>query len=211
MNILLNWFLALAGSYLIGSIPTAYIFGKFLKGIDIRNFGSGNVGATNAFRVLGVGPGSLVLLIDILKGILPTALVADLFSVNEIWQRVLLGLVAVAGHNWTVFLQFKGGKGIATGLGVLVGLCLRIAFLRPVVAGTLVVWGVTFFSTGFVSLASLVAATVLPILMALTGQSLELTVLGIVLCVFVIFRHRPNLKRLMAGQEHRVKIFPSPK
>ncbi len=211
MNTPLNWVLAVGVSYLIGSIPTAYLFGKFLKGIDIRKFGSGNVGATNAFRVLGKGPGTLVLLIDILKGILPTALAADIFSLNEIWQRVLLGLVAVAGHNWTIFLQFKGGKGIATGLGVLVGLCLKIAILRPVVAGTLFAWGVVFLSTGFVSLASLVAATVLPVLMALTGQSLALTVLGIVLCVFVIFRHRPNIKRLVAGQEHRVKIFSSSK
>ena len=104
-------------SYLIGSIPTAYIFGKKLKGIDIRKHGSGNMGATNAIRVLGKGPGTLVLLIDIAKGIIPTTIMADLLGTTDLWMRLVWGLIAVCGHNWTVFLQFKGGKGIATGLG----------------------------------------------------------------------------------------------
>ena len=111
---------AVIASYLIGAIPTAYIFGRVLKKIDIRQHGSGNVGATNAFRILGKGPGAAVLLIDVLKGAIVTSLVADIFGLTDPLMRVFLGVVVVCGHNWTVFLNFKGGKGIATSLGVLV-------------------------------------------------------------------------------------------
>ena len=96
-------------SYLIGAIPTAYIFGRALKGIDIRQHGSGNVGATNAFRILGKGPGTAVLLLDVLKGAVVTSLVADLFGQTDPLMRVILGIIVVCGHNWTVFLNFKGG------------------------------------------------------------------------------------------------------
>ena len=193
-------------SYLVGSIPTAIIVARKVRGIDIRQHGSGNVGATNAFRVLGKGLGTLVLLIDILKGIITTALVADGFGLTEVDQRIILGIVTVIGHNWTIFLRFKGGKGIATSLGVLLGLMVRIKGLRLAVGLTLSTWIVTFLVTGIVSLASLVAAMALPILMVVTRQHLELVILGVVLCVFVIYRHRPNLKRLMDGTESRVSL-----
>ncbi len=206
MTMLVKFFFTLLMSYLIGSIPTAYWFGKYLKGLDIRQHGSGNVGATNAFRVLGKGLGTLVLLIDILKGIITTALVADGFGLTEVDQRIILGIVTVIGHNWTIFLRFKGGKGIATSLGVLLGLMVRIKGLRLAVGLTLSTWIVTFLVTGIVSLASLVAAMALPILMVVTRQHLELVILGVVLCVFVIYRHRPNLKRLMDGTESRVSL-----
>ncbi len=197
-------------SYLLGSIPTAYIFGRVFKGIDIRGHGSGNVGATNAFRVLGKGQGSAVLLIDICKGILATTLLPNVLGLSKIWQYVLLSLVVVCGHNWTIFLNFKGGKGIATSLGVLIGLTIQIAAIRPVLLATVLIWGSIFLVTGLVSLASIVAASFLPIIMVLTNQSTAIVVLGVIFCLLVVLRHRNNIKRLLKGEEPRV-IFPFPK
>lgn len=194
-------------SYLIGSIPTAYIFGKIYKGIDIREHGSGNVGATNVFRVLGKGPGMIVLLFDILKGLLVVTFIADILKVTETFQRILLALGVVSGHNWTVFLNFKGGKGIAASLGVLIGLALKITFLRPVLLCTMLVWLVCFLSTGFISLSSIIAAVFLPLIMVWTHQAFELTCLGILFCIFVVLRHKSNIGRLLAGQEPSV-FFP---
>lgn len=190
-------------SYFIGSIPTAYIFGKLTRGIDIRRHGSGNVGATNVFRVLGKGPGITVLVIDIIKGIVPVVCVADFLGLQSNIQRIILGLLAVSGHNWTVFLKFRGGKGIAAGLGVLIGLTLKIAAIRPVLALVILAWLISFLVTGFVSLSSIAAAVLLPIAMVLTNQPLELVFLGVIFCIFVVLRHRPNIRRLLAGQESR--------
>ncbi len=194
-------------SYLIGSIPTGYLFGRFLKGIDIRSFGSGNMGTTNAFRILGKWPGALVLLIDILKGVIPVVMVADCLGLEENIYRIILGGSAVVGHNWTIFLEFKGGKGVATGLGLLIGLAIKIVSMRMILFLTLLVWGTVFAFSGYVSFASILAACVLPLLMALTSQPLELVILGVFLCVFVVFRHRTNIQRLLSGQEHRVPIL----
>ena len=198
--------LALWISYFLGAVPTAYIAGRLLKGIDIRKHGSGNVGATNVFRVLGKWPGIVVLVLDILKGVVAVTVVGDIFGLIKVDQRVLLALVVVAGHNWTVFLDFKGGKGIATSLGALIGLTIKIVFIRPVLFFTLLIWLVVFLSTGFVSLASIIAAVFLPIIMALTSQAFPLVVLGAIFCVSVVARHRPNIKRLWDGQESRVPL-----
>lgn len=198
--------LALWVSYFLGAVPTAYIAGRLLKDIDIRKHGSGNVGATNVFRVLGKWPGVVVLALDILKGVAAVTLVGDFFGLSQVWHRVVLALVVVSGHNWTVFLDFKGGKGIATSLGVLIGLAIKIAVIRPVLLFTLLAWLAVFLSTGFVSLASVVAAVSLPIIMALTSQTFPLVVLGVIFCVFVVVRHRPNIKRLWDGQESRVPL-----
>ncbi len=193
-------------SYLLGSIPTAYIFGKLYRGIDIREYGSGNVGATNVFRVLGKGPGSIVLFMDVLKGLLAVSVLADILGLELIWQRLVLALAVVSGHNWTIFLKFKGGKGIATSLGVLIALSLEIASARPVFLFTMAVWFLVFLLSGFVSLASILAALCLPLIMVLTNQPFEITCLGIVFCVFVVLRHRPNIRRLLLGQESRVTL-----
>ncbi len=203
----LNIALAVIGSYLLGSIPTAYIFGRLLKGIDIRKHGSGNVGATNAFRILGKGPGSLVLLIDVIKGVLVTAVLADLCGLKEPHFRVVLGLIAVCGHNWTVFLNFKGGKGIATSLGVLIGLTISISSVQPVVLFTLLSWIIVFLVSGYVSLASIAASVVLPFLTLFYPQPFAVVGLSVILCVFVVFRHRPNISRLLQNKESKVK-FP---
>lgn len=206
MSQMIRIILSLIASYLLGSIPTAYIFGKFLKGIDIRKHGSGNVGATNVFRVLGKGPGIVVLLIDIAKGLIAVTLCADLFKLNQTIHFVLLGLAVVAGHNWTCFLKFKGGKGMATSLGVLIGLMIKLSSIRVIVLSCAGLWTLLFLLTGYVSLASILSAAVFPVLMVAAAQSFELVLLGLVFCVFVILRHRPNIKRLLNGQEHR--FFP---
>jgi len=203
----MNIFFGLVAAYLLGSIPTAYIFGKVLKGIDIRQQGSGNVGATNAFRILGKGPGTIVLLLDILKGALAITLIGNLFHFDKVYLRVLLGMMVIIGHNWTVFLQFKGGKGVATSLGVLIGLAIQYEALRIVLLWTLGSWIICFLVSRFVSLSSLVAALVLPIVMFATYQSQEMLVLGMVFCVFIFVRHASNIQRLLAGQERQVN-FP---
>jgi len=192
-------------SYLIGSMPTAYIFGRLYKGIDIRQHGSGNVGATNVFRVLGKWPGTIVLILDIFKGFLVTVFVSSLLGLESAWQLMGLALAVVSGHNWTIFLQFKGGKGIATSLGVLIGLTVQIASIRPVLLLTLLTWIFSFLFTGFVSLSSILASTVLPIAMVLTSQPFEIICLGVIFSIFVVIRHRPNIKRLLSGQEPRTK------
>lgn len=193
-------------TYFIGSIPTAYIFGRLLKGLDIREHGSGNMGATNAFRVLGKGPGTAVLILDIIKGIIPTTVVANLFGATDPLSLVIIGLVAVAGHNWTVFLQFKGGKGIATSLGVLIGLTIQLPGVRPILLLTLGVWLVLFLLFRYVSLASIAAVVVLPIFMVAYNEPFPLIAMAIVLCIFIVFRHRSNIKRLVKGQENRVSF-----
>lgn len=205
--LILKTILSVAVSYLIGSIPTAYIFGKLYRGIDIRQYGSGNVGATNVFRVLGKGPGIIVLVIDIAKGVVAMTLVANMFGLNNILSYVLLGIAVVVGHNWTVFLQFKGGKGMATSLGVLIGLTIQIALIRPVLLSAVGVWLVVFLSTGYVSLASIIAAVLLPVFMLIFAPSFQLVLLGVIFCIFVVVRHRSNIKRLLSHEEHRFNIF----
>jgi len=198
----------LAISYLIGSLPTAYIAGRFTRGIDIRKYGSGNIGATNVFRVLGKTPGIIVLIIDIFKGVVAIAIIPGIFGLHEVMAYVLAGLAVVSGHNWTVFLQFKGGKGMATSLGVLIGLTIQIAAIRPVLLLSVAIWSIVFLLSGYVSLASLVSAVCLPVLMVVLTASFELTFLGIIFSVFIVLRHRANIKRLLAKEEHRFNIFP---
>ncbi len=203
----MNIFLALITSYLVGAIPTAYLLGKIYKGIDIREHGSGNIGASNTFRVLGKIPGTGVLVFDILKGVLAITVVGDIFGFDEIIPRILLGLAVVSGHNWTIFLKFKGGKGIATSLGVLIGLTMNFPSLRPVLMMCVLCWICVFLISGYISLSSMIATILLPVAMALTNQSIEMVILGVIFCIFVVVRHRPNIKRLILGQESRVN-FP---
>lgn len=202
----MNVLIAIIASYLLGSIPTAYWAGRLLKGIDIRQHGSGNVGATNASRVLGKGPGVVVFMIDVLKGSIPILFFGDIFQLERIGEHLLLAVAVVCGHNWTVFLQFKGGKGIATSLGVLIGLTIKISALRTVLFYTILTWFAVFLVSGYVSLASIVAGTILPVFMIFTRQVLEVTLLGALFSVFIIIRHRSNIKRLLAGHESRVSL-----
>jgi len=198
-------------SYLIGSIPTAYIFGRVLKGIDIRKFGSGNVGATNALRVLGKGPGIIVLALDIIKGLVPVIFLADSlfpkvnFTSADI-LRIIIGISCICGHNWTVFLNFKGGKGIATTLGVLLGLSAKIYGLKIVLVLVLGTWLVIFLVSRIVSLASVVAGLSLPIYGIFFKLSRVMLIASMVLSAFVILRHKANLKRIFQGKEPQLSF-----
>jgi len=193
-------------SYLIGSIPTAYIYGKLARGIDIRGHGSGNIGATNTFRVLGKWPGIFVLVCDILKGVAAVVAVSFILKISGILSCAALGLAAVSGHNWTIFLNFKGGKGIATSLGVLLGLAMSFPGLWPALGLTLLVWVSVFMMTGYVSLASMMAALALPVFVLSLHLSPEMAILSAVLCIFVIIRHKSNITRLLSGTENRVRF-----
>lgn len=199
--------IALLVTFLIGSIPTAYLMGR-MKGIDIRQHGSGNVGATNAFRILGKTWGIACLVVDMLKGLLPVALLFQPGAVvpgwghPEAWQWIV-GLTAIAGHMFSPFLNFKGGKGVATSLGVV----LAIAPLPMLIAFIL---GLTLIGvTGYVSVASITGAALLPFLVLLLGGhggsrpwiSVFVTLL---LGVMIIWKHRANIQRLRAGTEKRI-------
>ena len=199
-------FLGLFSAYLIGSIPTAYIFGRMIKGIDIRQFGSGNIGATNTFRIMGKAPGLVVLAIDILKGFICVSYIANLFlyispvARPELY-KVLVGLATIAGHNWTVFLKFKGGKGVATSAGVVIGLIPKIFWLG------FSVWLIVFVLTGFVSLASIIASVSIPIFALIFGEPTEIVVFMSLLCLAIVYKHRSNIQRLKSGEEKRVSLF----
>ncbi|MDD3088630.1 MAG: glycerol-3-phosphate 1-O-acyltransferase PlsY [Candidatus Omnitrophica bacterium] len=201
---MIYYFAAAALGYLIGSIPTAFIFAKALKGIDIRQCGSGNVGATNVFRTIGKGPGIAVFVIDFVKGFAAVLIVPAL--VNGIlmnreplsdWARIVPGVAAILGHIWTIFLSFKGGKGVSTTAGVMAALAPLI-FISGL--GT---WLIVFRISGYVSLASIAAAISLPIASLVLGEGSGFIALSGVLCVLGVFSHRTNIKRLMNGTENK--------
>ena len=199
---------AITISYLIGSIPTAYIFVRWLKGADIRQLGSGNVGATNALRILGKGPGLLVLALDIFKGFIAVFFLGNLIApkvqaVPGEALRILLGLSCISGHNWTIFLKFRGGKGVATTLGALLALAIQISPLRLILALMVLTWLLIFLFFRIVSLASVLAGIALPIYAIIFKQSAILIFAGFTLCVFILLRHRTNLIRLFQGKEPR--------
>lgn len=202
-------FLAITISYLLGSIPTAYLFGKLAAGRDIRREGSGNIGATNVFRVIGKLAGVVVLLFDIAKGFIAVALIGGFFSgfgliLSEEWFRVLLALAVVCGHNWTIFLHFKGGKGVATSMGVLLGLATQINALWPILGLTILVWILAFFLTHYVSVGSILAAISLPLWMVVFSQCFSLVLLSATLCLFIVYKHKSNIKRLFRKEEKRI-------
>ncbi len=192
-------------SYLIGSIPTGYIAGR-LCGKDLRQEGSGNIGATNVVRVLGKKWGYPVFVVDFLKGALAIVLAWTFFNEASESQRELVGLIAavaaILGHNFPIWLNFKGGKGVATTAGVILTLFPWQVFLIALVG-----WNIVFFTTRFVSLASLVTAVLIPIICFILfwfgkiGPIFLWTGFGI--CALIIWRHRSNLSRLMAGTESR--------
>jgi len=204
------WIIAgIITSYLIGSIPTAFIFGKLLKRIDIRKFGSGNIGATNALRVLGKKVGISVLALDILKGIIPIFLVQIAgLPINISWDlfRILIGISCICGHNWTIFLNFKGGKGIATTLGVLIGLAWKTPGLGGILLLLVLIWILIFLLSRIVSLASIISALFFPLLVVVFKQSPAIIFASIILALFVLIRHKSNIRRLLHGQETRLNF-----
>jgi glycerol-3-phosphate acyltransferase PlsY len=201
--------LVMALSYLAGSIPTSLIMGRLLFGKDVRDLGSGNAGGTNAFRVFGWKAGVPTVIVDVGKGLLATLLVSRLAVDPPIPRelvQVLAGCSAVVGHIWTVFAGFRGGKGVGTAAGMVAG-------LYPVpLAVSAVVFALVLFATGIVSLASIVAAAAFPVVLAVLNASGVMTVppvlfwFSLPLAALIIFTHRSNIRRLLAGTENR---FPS--
>jgi len=192
-------------SYLVGSIPTAIITGKVLRGIDVRQFGSGNAGGTNAFRVLGWKAGLFVSLFDIAKGAFATVVISqirfDAPILNPTVLMILAGLCAILGHTFTIFAGFKGGKGVACGAGMIIGL-YPVVFLF-----CLLVFALVLFSTGIVAVSSISAAISLPVILWLfdrfgsTPVDHALLIFSIIIPVFIIFTHRSNIRRLLKGEE----------
>jgi len=191
--------LGLIASYLIGSLPTAYLLGRLLKGIDIRKFGSGNVGATNALRILGKPAGITVLALDVFKGF-----AAVVFLTDQEILRIVLGFACICGHNWSIFLGFKGGKGVAATLGVLLGLAITLPGLKVIFGLIILTWILLFLITRIVSVASVITAILLPIYMALFKQSGVLIFSCVILSIFIILRHKSNLKRIFRNEEKRL-------
>ncbi len=195
-------------SYLLGAIPTAYLFGRLLKGIDLRRHGSGNLGATNAFRVLGKGTGTLVLIIDILKGTTAVLLSRYAFFTTQAgislpFYLCLSAVCAVSGHNWTIFLGFKGGKGVATSLGVLIAFSILIEKFFVLVLLIIGLWLILFLATGFVSLASVICSAILPLLGFILQLPASIEIFLAVLGIFSIIRHNANISRLLQKKESR--------
>ena len=192
--------LTLLLGYLLGSIPSGFLAGKWCKGIDLRTIGSGSTGATNVLRNVGKKPALVVFLIDVAKGAAAVLLAAALTQNNPLndWIQVLAGLAALAGHIWPVWLGFKGGKAVATGLGLFLGLAW------PVGLACFGVFMAVFSLSRIVSLASVVAAVSLPLLMAAGSDSNANLVVALVAMGLVLWRHRSNLQRLINGTEPQV-------
>ena len=185
-------------SYLLGSIPTGYLWAKS-RGIDIRTVGSGNIGATNVMRILGKGPGITVLIIDALKGFLPVFFAPRLFTeVDRNILQIVCCICVIAGHNWTCWLKFKGGKGVATSAGSL------LAFLPLPMLCALGVWGIIFGLSRYVSLASIAAAIAVPVATWLITWDRTLTTFTGILSGLVVYKHKGNIQRLLAGTENRI-------
>ena len=188
--------LLLAIGYLLGAIPSGYLAGRWLKGIDLRDCGSGSTGATNVLRNVGKGPALGVFLVDVGKGAL-AVLLAKSVGLND-WLQVLTGLAALAGHIWPVWLGWKGGKAVATGLGIFLGLAW------PVGLACFGLFMAVISIFRIVSLSSVVAAIGLPLLMLASGGSTAYVVVSLVASLMVLWRHRSNIERLLAGTEPKI-------
>jgi acyl phosphate:glycerol-3-phosphate acyltransferase len=216
---MLNLIFVVILSYLAGSIPNSIIISKLVRGIDIREHGSGNAGGTNVFRILGWKYGILVILLDALKGALAVIIIArlylDNFPFNNITPfddftlvQIICGIAAVIGHIWTVFAGFKGGKGIATGLGVL------IMIVTVDMALALGVFVVAVYLSRYISLGSLLAAVSVPIILVIRENIFGVDIPGyhtllpfcIALALLVIYTHRKNIDRLIKGSESKISF-----
>ena len=193
-----DWILCVVASYLLGSIPTGFVWCK-ARGIDIRKVGSGNIGATNVMRALGKPIGITVLLIDVAKGFVPVFAAPAFFSQADVTVlRIVCCVGVVAGHNWTCWLKFKGGKGIATSAGAL------LAMLTMPLLCVLAVWGIVFAVSRYVSLASIVAAAALPVATWLIMHDRTFIIFTVILSALAIYKHKSNIQRLLAGTENRI-------
>jgi acyl phosphate:glycerol-3-phosphate acyltransferase len=192
---------ALAGvvlSYLLGAVPSSYIAGRSTRGIDLREHGSGNLGATNTFRVLGGRVAAPVMVFDVAKGFVPTWFFAGWLGVppeSRLLWSIAFGAAAVVGHVFPVYMRFRGGKGVATAAGVFLA-------LAPLAVGlALVLWAVVLTISGIVSLASMLAAIALVTVLLVTPQPIAVRALGVAIAAFVLYSHRSNIGRIRRGEE----------
>ena len=184
-------------AYVFGSIPNGLWLGKALWHTDLREHGSHNIGATNAWRTLGKGPGFLIFLLDFLKGLLSVYIASAL--VGTPLAMVLAAIFAIVGHSASLFMGFKGGKGVATGLGVLSMLMPQVTLI------VFLVWLALVKITGYVSLGSIVAAACVPVLAYAFGAPVEYLVFGVAAAILIVVRHRANIGRLLSGTESKIK------
>ncbi|TFB08076.1 glycerol-3-phosphate 1-O-acyltransferase PlsY [Candidatus Atribacteria bacterium MT.SAG.1] len=190
--------LIIISCYLLGSIPFGYIVGKLFKKVDIRELGSGNIGASNAFRILGPSLASLILIGDIGKGILSIYLVRY-FNIDNLLILTIAGLVVICGHDWSLFLGFKGGKGIATTFGVVFALNPTISILA------VTIWVIVLIITKYTSLSSILAMISILVFTILFKQPYEYIVFSAIIIVLSIFKHKENIKRLKLGKERKIE------
>lgn len=202
--------ITIIGAYLLGSIPTSVWYGIGYFGIDVRQHGSGNAGATNTFRVLGKRAGTIVMLIDVLKGWTATCLALLLFYFNVIddtqllTYKIVFGIIAIVGHIFPVFVGFKGGKGVATLLGMVLAVHPELALM------SITIFILTLLTSQYVSLSSILATLAFPVLslLGMFGQpDTLLVVFGFVMFLLVVITHQKNIVRIFNGNESRVKLF----
>ena len=197
-------------AYLFGSIPTAYLLYKIKKGDDIRKYGSGNVGGTNVIRTLGTAWGLFIIIVDMLKGFLPV-LAVYLICPDDFILLAAVAVAVVLGHVFPVYIKFRGGKAISTTFGVVAGISSLPFIMEPTwlrilpMFLTLGVWGLVFIITRIVSLGSLIAATSVPVCFYFTRYPLAIVIAGIICAILIFITHRENIKRLVKGEEKRIK------
>ena len=189
-------------AYLFGSLPIGLLVGRMVKGIDVRDYGSGNIGASNVWRIMGPLWGTAVFLFDFCKGYFPTVLTTRIHAHHpdiSPWLPVVVGLAAILGHNFSPFLRFKGGKGVATSLGVVFG-------LSPTAAAVgFAVWGVCLLVTRYISVSSMIAAVTTSGVLIFFHHDLPHVLFAFLVALFVVLKHRPNIARLQAGTEPKVR------
>ncbi len=182
-------------TYFLAAIPFGYLVAK-LKNIDLRQIGSGNIGATNVYRAMGLSYALFVFLLDALKGGIPTYIAMIFF--DEPWIHIGIGSLAIVGHSLSIYVKFKGGKGVATGLGVLCA-------LSPLICGVIVIMAIVLiYTTRYVALTSIVGSIMAPCLFYILGYPIEYVSVLCVISVFIIIRHKTNIKRLWEGNENKV-------
>lgn len=182
------------GAYLLGSVPCGYLIGRLAYGVDLKTVGSGNIGATNAYRVLGAKAGLSVFLCDFAKGVL-AVLLGGLG--NEL-STVLCAFFVIVGNDWSVFLHFKSGRGVACGVGAFACLC------PPAALAAFLVWLAVFLASKIVSLASICAAPAVPIVLYVLNEPAEYTVFGTLAAAMIIGKHKDNIGRLLRGEEKKI-------
>jgi acyl phosphate:glycerol-3-phosphate acyltransferase len=194
-------------AYFLGSFPTGYLAGKLLQGIDIREHGSGSTGATNVLRTLGKVPGSIVLLIDALKGALAVTIADMIFTLNLVptlpieWQAYLVPLAAtgaILGHSKSIWLNFGGGKSVATGVGVLLAMSWQVGL------ATIAIFGISIAISRIVSMSSIAGAVSVTIWMLIFDRPLPSVIFAIIGGIYVIWRHNANIQRMIAGTEPKL-------